>query len=70
MSDLENLRETLPSYLVHCCENHADVFIVAHEGVEKTVAEWCIHFGGTPESTTNYIFLNEKLQGKLDPFHE
>ncbi|MDB4456227.1 hypothetical protein N9141_00495 [bacterium] len=61
MTNKNDIQTILHEYLKHCYENQPDHFLIVHEGVEKTVTEWCLHFGGTPELKTNYEFLEEQF---------
>ena len=61
MTNKNDIQTILHEYLKHCYENQPDHFLIVHEGFEKTVTEWCLHFGGTTEFKTNYEFLEEQF---------
>jgi hypothetical protein len=63
MTDTKNIEEIMSEYLSYCYNETPDQMLVVKDGVEKTVTDWCAHFGGKPEGQTNFDFLQKKFDG-------
>lgn len=55
------IQEIVREYFEHLYNECPDSFIIAKDGVEMTVTEWCKRFGGTPQGKSNFEFLNAKF---------
>jgi hypothetical protein len=61
MTNSINVEEIVNEYLVYCYNQKPNQILVVKDGAEKTVTDWCAHFGGKPEGQTNFDFLQEKF---------
>ena len=65
MTNKNDTQKILHEYLKHCYDSQSDHFLIVHDGVEKTVTEWCEYFGGVPDGVSNHNFLMEMLNEKV-----
>jgi|TARA_B100001971_G_C18072970_1_gene474087 hypothetical protein len=64
-----DVEQILRDYLKYCYEETPEQMLVLNDGVEKSVADWCDHFGGKPEGQTNFDFLStlKKIRASFTP---
>ena len=56
------IQKIVREYFEHLYNECPDSFIIAKDGVEMTVTEWCKRFGGTPQGKSNFEFLNAQFK--------
>ncbi|MDC1501698.1 hypothetical protein N8559_01465 [Gammaproteobacteria bacterium] len=57
-----DIHKLISEYVEHLYNECPNSFVVAKDGIEMTVTDWCHHFGGTPKGKTNYEFLNAQFE--------
>ena len=64
------IQDLIREYVEHAYNECPDSFIIAKDGVEMTVTEWCKRFGGTPKGKSNFEFLNAQFKKGRRSIHD